>query len=635
MRKTILCALALLAFLPVAAIAQTAQPVLYSTTATATQTLFAEAADQYLDTLMYGEIVDPVFLFKFGVPTPGSQTSANEVGFGARFKPYYIGAYYSYNGQIVGNIAGDSVAQYRDDDLILSPDGQTVVGKVATTSSSTDYRSYSYNNPIALFGLTIGNMQIGIRDSLRITDNSSHGSYSPAGTLGAFTRTTETSTATTITNIQTVDGAATEVVTSADSTEYAIGKDGDFSLVNDLEAGLSMPLALPFGKFKLGAKARVGVSAFDYSDSYASETRSIVTGMGYPAYTPTVGLPGERLEAINDLESYEVVDYAYLSKPFYIRPALTAQLEYPFSFFQNPAKATVQLGYDGSFALYNASVANGPGTTLSTGTGSERHSYARDVTFNPVSGFYEVATVETFEYLGNDYAYRTENSASLGLGLEVTPSKAVRFAFGVRPSIGTNTYKYNRQSGSVVIATSDDGDAVAVATDPDDSVTTTTTYNQSYDYSYARTSADVDFAAAVQLFLYKDKFRLNLSTAANTELLYRTTYTTNYTDLARQTQTVLVNGVTTNIPVATPVSTIDHADGDEYEREVGDGADGNIMSFQAGFTYFLNPNIMLDLVATNPRAFNLSSTTDNGGFFNLANYTVQLTIKLPPQGSKE
>jgi hypothetical protein len=70
--------------------------------------------------------------------------------------------------------------------------------------------------------------------------------------------------------------------------------------------------------------------------------------------------------------------------------------------------------------------------------------------------------------------------------------------------------------------------------------------------------------------------------------------------------------------------------GNEFSQTVTDAAAGSTIFFETGFTYFHSPSVQFDFKVNNAAAFNIADTSNTGGFFNLANYTVQLTILLPP-----
>jgi hypothetical protein len=649
----------LLALLPALAVAQNipSYSLQYSPTSSATCSLFREASDQYLSVLFWGELVDPVFMFKLGLLDGNSASpstyefEAYEVGFGGKFGAYHLGGYYSFDGRIVGSASGSqSIYQTNDETLIMSNDGLTIVGKTNSTTERIQYQMISLNNPKAIFGMKLGNMEIGVKDSLRIYDTSTYGTFA-AVTGGA----NSDSTVATVSDRVTATAGDSYNVWYTDSTQYAKGKKASLIIDNQLEGGVAMPL----GAMKLRGLFRLGVNSNDTgTNSYADERRTINTTDAFPNYTPAAGmaLPGNTVAAINNLQYWRLRFWDDANNPLEIAPTLFGQVEYPFSFVQNPAVAVGGLEYNGQFDIRAVSM-NTLGATpasFTAGYGSTNSYTTRTVTHDATTGFYSVNTVEEKAYTANSGAtasgdptsyYTLQNEIALPVGMTMEPSKLVRFGFNLRPSFKLSSYSYKYARETTTTTTLDDGDGIAAATDPDDTITVAYTQDAPYTHSMDNTRVAIGTNTGVQIFLKPNVFRLNLGASSSTTLLNRSVFTQKYTDFARSRTTVTayrndgvnpaaVTSVVTAVTETLPVTTTD------TEKRIYDNPSSTTVSYTAGMTYFLNPNISLDFIVSNPAAFNLGNFTDyanddyRGGFLDLQNYSIQMTIKLPPQASK-
>jgi hypothetical protein len=225
-------------------------------------------------------------------------------------------------------------------------------------------------------------------------------------------------------------------------------------------------------------------------------------------------------------------------------------------------------------------------------------------------------------YTADTYSSVASHAVSLPLSLTIEPSKAYRFGFGLTPNFSYSSSSYSHAGKTNTTTSVDDGDADPAATDAGDSQNVVASIDAPYTYSDSQMTIGTDLCAGVQIYLKPDTIRLNLGTSANTVFLNRTTNSTNYTGLASSTTTSTVTGVTTTTGATSTV-------GGNYSSNVFDTAMGTTVAYSAGVTFFITPNITFDLVAQNDYAFNLTSTTDNGGAFNLGNYIFQLVIKLP------
>ena len=290
MRKFLIMAIVVLALSPAMLFAQA--ELKYSPSGQISGFTFTEPADSYLSPYGFGYLENSVFMLQLQ-PSIAAPASRADFGFGSWFGGLYGSAYYGFNSSTVGNLGSNqSVIQSQDDDLILGgAGGLTVIGKTSVSSNQVRYTVNSLQNPIFLVGFRLGDMVLGIRNDLESNSANEFGTYNNAGT----------STASVTTRILDTAGNVTRLV----STEYALGSIMDSSFSDTLQAGITMPL----GAITLRAGASFGLTAEDYSTSYAYEVRTVDTIPGYAAYTPTYTLPGITAAAIEDLQDLDVRSY--------------------------------------------------------------------------------------------------------------------------------------------------------------------------------------------------------------------------------------------------------------------------------------------------------------------------------------
>jgi hypothetical protein len=582
--------------------------------------LFTEASDWYMSAENFGQITDPVTLLKLKTYSGTANTTpiapiTNDpyaVGMGGWFGNLYFGGYYAFDAYTAGLLGSNqSVVQTQNDTLTTDSSGTTITGKSSVVSTSAYYQTVSRNDPSLLVGFKLGDAKIGIKNTFS--------NYS-AGLTGTFDNSGALATGT-VNKI--LDTAGT--VSYLNSTEYSLGTKANGSTISDtLEAGLSMPL----GSMALRAGFAIGLGSTDSTSSFAVEQKIAQAGNGYSSYTPSYALPGATASAIDNATSWSLKTADFKSAPFAVSPGLEGSIDIPFSLSQNDALFTPGLAYSLGLNTYSASLVDETGKALSVnGYGS----YSHDAFYTAAlqtNGYIKTSSVDTRAYSASTVGQDLTHTISLPLALRVTPGADMRFGFSVTPTLVLGTKQTSVAGKSVSTTIVDNGNGIAAASDSGDSTKVVTTTDQPYTDSIAKTKFSVATSAGAQIYFIPKKFRLNLGAAATTTLVNRTEETIAYTGLYTQSTASTVAGVTTttvNSTAATATTT-----GNEFVRTVSDATSTTAVAYDAGLTYYFSPNVVFDFKVSNGNAFNLVSTTDNGGFLNLNNYSIQLTIKLPP-----
>ncbi len=590
-----------------------------SPTKAITSNFFTEAADQYMDPLSFDQVKSPVFLLKLKTGTAIPVTAVNdpyEIGMGSWFGKVYGGAYYGFDASNTGLIVSGSdmlsVSQDEKDTLILSADGKTQLGKTAVVTEQVNYQNYSMNNPSILVGFSVGPAQLGIKDTLYVRGNRLYGSYNTAGALQSSTTTKIMDTA--------------GLVSFLDSTEYAVGEKANSSVFsNDFSAGLVLPL----GAVKLRGSFGLAISGTDTSTSYGVEKRKVQTGAGYASYTPTLALPGNTAAAIADAQFWSIDLADTVAKPTEIAPEITVALEIPVKFAGNAATLGAGLGYNLTLTSRTADLEDEAGAALKvSGVGGYSHRVDYTNLENTTTHFMETTTYASRMYWSNAYTASSVSEVSLPLSFKVEPNAGFRFGVGLTPVLTFGSIAYSAAGKRLETTTFDDGNGI---TDGSDYSTVVSTVDQPYAVTTTSLGLAISLGSGVQIYVKPDKFRINLGAQATSKLIDRTETRTGYTGLATATTTT-TDGMGVATVTSATASTVSSGGGSEFTDAIVEASAVTSVWYVAGFTYFVNPNVMFDFYAKNARAFNLSSTTDNGGFLNLNNYTIQLTIKLPPNG---
>jgi len=601
-RSLLLSAIALL--LPLALSAQAAS-LTTSEAGLISSFLYTEPANQYLDIWDFSRITDPVVFLKLSSPANSGAVSMSDpydLGMGAWFGSMYAAGHYGFQGYTKSTV--DPFTNVTPTNILS---GNTITGKRVLTMSGADYTIYSFNNPTGLIGFKLGNMFIGIYESFENSSQTRYATFDTSGTVS-----------TSSTN-QIKD--TTGVISYEDSDVYALGTDGNSSYIqNTLAGGLTMPL----GKMTLRGGLSIFVGSTNNDTSYGEEWKIIQTGAGYASYTPSAALPGNTATAIANLQYWKIDLWNYVDKPFEIKPDLAFQLEIPVDFLGNEAVFSPGLDYELTMTLHKASLKSETGADLSASSGNYGHSVEYTNSYNATTGFYETTTNTTYKYAADTYSSDTGNKIGIPLIFKVTPNPGLRFAFAVQPEVSFGGYSYSYSAKQTDTTVFDNGNGITAATDTGDSTAVKTTIQQPYTYTEKNFGLDLTVAAAFQYYIFPNKLRLNLGANAFTQIIDRTTKTTTYTGLGSQSTATTIAGVTTTsaasvITAGVPDSTT-----------TKDSGVAEIVNYRVGLTLFASPNVLFDFYMNNSKALNLLATTDNGGFFNLNNYTIQLTIKLPP-----
>jgi hypothetical protein len=595
-----------------------------SPTSGTTGGLFSEAADQYLNVLFFGEIDVPVFFFKYS-PAPSSNFGASlnspfEVGMGAWWtKSIYAGGYYSMDGQTYGQLGGGSASSQTQNTTVFTTGGLPT-GSSAVITQSVGYLDYLLQNPVLIAGIKLGAMQIGVYNNFRIENSPITGTFDP---------TTQALASDTNTSIYTGYGAA-ETLVSALSTEYALGLADNSVLQDILRAGISMPL---MANLKAYGLVEVDFSSNGNDQSFASEYIDRQLNSTYADFTPTTALPGATAAALTALRSYTYRTYDYANTNINLSPQVAGGVEYTFPLLGQSAVAGGGFYYDGTFTMRSGSLNDAAGAEQSvTGPFTSTYLFDRDVVLGG-AGENQVTTTTTRGFSG--YGYTGEGTHTFGVPLSLTmePSPLVAFGLGVTPSYTVNSSAYAYSGTTISEVVYDNGNGIAPGLDPLDTRTRTTTISTPYTVDSAENAFNLGFTTGVKVFIVPKRLRLNLGATVNARLFDRTNTTTTYTGVGTATTEVWDYAAATPgwVP-STTTPTITYPGTDFTETDT-DAASISSTSYDLGLTFFLNPNVMIDLAARSTEVLNLIDTTDGGGLFNLENYVIQLTIKLPPATS--
>lgn len=618
MRKTILSAVFLAAAGLSSLAAQGFTPTYPSSsdgrspTSLATQDLFTAAPDQYMDVLLWSDLADPVFLFKFQPSTigGGSTTSDMEAGLGAAFFPgLYTGIHLRYNAYqrpIPGN--GLSLSQTQNNTVLLDANGNSL-GVSSVESTAVAFQDNRTVVPTFLAGFKLGDLALGIRSLTNLSHTINTGTYSAAGAISSSS----------LTRVKDTSGN----LVSLSGTNYdPEGYDKFSNIYQQLEAGA----ALPLGGLKVLAKAALEFGLVDFSDARFQETVTALGSNGLPSFAGTKSKLGSNpgVSSWNSTEYAEKGAYAVLSTP------LGAKVEVPFSLFGAKATGSAGLDYAPTLVFYDNTLPglNG-GETKVAGTGNTTTTRSYTATLDPATQF--IATTQTTRYTVDHSAYTSYllQRASLPAQLVVEPSSAVRFGFRLTPQVNLQNQSYTRTRGYRETTVYDDGDGVAASSDANDYTSVTDFKQKTLEYSYTYNTFGMSFDAGVQLEVIKNFLTVNFGSQMNLGSLAQFSSDSKNTG-AESTVTSTTRAGTTEVTTSNittnPVT-------NDMEKYVSDSGSQSTLRSTLGLTVQVNPNVTLDLLMATRDALNLLSTQAYGsgsGFFDLNNYSLQLTIKLPP-----
>lgn len=632
MRKIGLGLLALAFLIPTLAFAQ-AGSLTTSPTSTVTQSLFGEAADNYLNPYGFNTITNPLFMLAITPANPADNVNqatplaltltptaspAVEAGFATWFDPVYTALYYGFNGYTRGTLAGtNSVSQTQNDTLITDTSGLRVTGKSTVITNGAGYDVVSLQNPTLLFGLKLDTALLGFYNNLKINNTDSYGNwYAVAG--GTF--------GTNVDNSRTEIRDTTGVVSYVSNSESALGTKLQDKVTEDFKAGISLPIDKATLMAGLGLKLATDNTG---TNSYATQILKTQVGAGWAAYTPTLVLPGKTPAAIADVQIYSLDSYKSFADKYSLTPSLEAKIKLPFD-FHGAAEFVGGISYAPTFDAWATSIMDQNNAALAVnGTGSTTAQSSHTATQTAGTSLIQTVDVQYNAYTATAYTDSSSHAINLPLQVAFTPSESVNFAIGLAPALTVTSQAYTVTGKTHMVTTTNDGDAEAAATDNGDSVVTRDTVTQPTTTSTLRTKFNLDFNTGVQLFVIPKVLRLNIGAGASYTPLNRLDTKTSVSDMATDVTTTVQAGVTTVVNNSIPAPTVG---GNEFSFVTTETGNVATVSYKVGLTLFVDPSISFDFLMQNRNALNLTSlmaTGSGSGFFDLNNYTIQMTIKLP------
>lgn len=628
MRKVMIIMLALCA--PTMAMAQWNWSASSSPTSYVTGALLEQSSDQYLDPISFIKITDPVFLLKLKLGAWDTdntltvsetlETSPGEAGFGAWMGPFFGAAYYGFDSYSVGNLGTNKRNELNQNDtLIISADGYTVLGKTSTISNKIDYSDYSLVNPIALFGMKIGTLSLGVKASHYANMNVQYGTFTPLVVGYAATATAKTATV-----------KPSGAITYLDSSEYGLGFKHNDVTDTRIKVGANLPLG--FLNIHATAEAFLGTRGLDTSCSVEDMLR--VAEAYFTAYTPPVALPGKTATSISDIQTYDFTQIDEKSGYGLTGLWLSGVAEIPLQLFSNPAIIKAGLAYQPTIQLYSAQIKDNTGAALNTGNGISTREISYTSGNVASNGFRPTTIIDIAGYSADKYLSAMSHGVSVPLSLVFTPSDQFRFGFGTTPSAYFRNVSREHSGKTTTTKTYDDNDGVVASNDTEGYVDVTVTTDQQYTETTAATAFNVDFDSFIE-FNVMPAVKVRFGAATTSNMLACTVTSRQYSRYESSVTTRTVAGVSnvtaaTVTAPATDETATKTTDTVSYENGGGITSLATFITYKAGLSITVNPNLTLDFVVRNPNAFNLTSTSVEGGFFNLANYSIQATLKLPP-----
>ena len=584
-----------------------------SPTALVTQNFFTEAADQYLNVFRFGDLRDLVFFFQLDPATVSTNdnnpsTVPMKVGLGSWWtKDLYGAGHYEFSSSITG---ANSINQTLNEVKSFDAATNVYLGRTVTKAGTVNFTETYKNSPAAFLGLRLGNMLLGIRS---LTDIS--GSYK--------TSTFDTSYSTTTSSENFVRNAADQITSSSGTVYDPAGKYGAGYIAQQILVGLSLPL----GSGNLKTSGGLLLKKADTTRLGAVET---YTGgqSGFGSFSG-FGAAG----TIEGVSAYTYSKARYESDNLELALPLTGALEIPFNLFEAKSLFSGGLEYAPTLRFWGSNINNETGAETAVSEGTYLRTYTRTITQDAITGFFTTTAKDiNAANVMTTYNLDMENAIRLPVSVEVQPSTAVRFALGLTPRLTLTNKDSTNQTKSVETTVVDDGDGIAASLDPEDSTTVVSKVSPIQQLKIGSTKIDLDFSAGVQVELVKDLLRLNLGTSVTSNILNRTTTDYVYTGLdTTVTQTTTMgNTVTGSVVAANPMNP------DASYTIQDTAAASNVQSF-IGLTLFLNPNVTFDFKMNTTKALNLTATSGGiaggGGFFDLTNYKILMTVKLPSQGT--
>ncbi|MFP4441869.1 MAG: hypothetical protein ACLFST_02005 [Spirochaetia bacterium] len=567
--------------------------------------IFREDQDRYLDPIYWGELGSGVLFLQLDLP--GGDTYF-EGGIGLPLGGLYFGLNYRGGNYTDGTLSSNnSIIQTSDTEYTV--DGTGAIQTITETDTvQIGYRDVIYNRAELLLGLSLGDITLGIKNTLLVDNDSYYGTYAPsfimptAASFSAPEVDTATNTATTVT---TREPGGTEPI-SMISEEYGLGTN-EYSVFSDtLTVGVFMPL----GNLSLWGDIGFNLYLRDLGESAAFETYSIDTTSGYPSYTPTTALEGNTAVEIADLEQYTYRTATEDTSSTVMIPSLNAGITTPLP-FETPV--TLEAGVSGELGFYTYKT---PYTDL-TGTAQTVSGYASDFyettyTVNETSpDVFETTTTSTRAYQAQEHSY-SYWSVEPEVNLIVEPSDIFRFAVGYAPNLTGWSSTSSYTGGAQSVTTYEDGDGVNGNTDgddPDDYVVTRTVTRNGESSTIKNFVLEHQVSIGTQFYLVPEKLRINLGSFFTNEMINKQTMTETTSGTVEFTETTSTNG-------AAAVETDYDIDTTPPQEAQYNKISGSLyVDYEAGMTFYFSEDMYLDL------------KTYGGYLWDLSNWSLEMTIR--------
>lgn len=563
-----------------------------SPTARSTSNFFSEDADRYLDPFGFLDMTDPVLFFQFLPETLGDASASNEpvaLGLGTWLdKGLYFGAYYGFSGRTQGNLAGGNSLTQTETPSLITSNGD-LIGSRLDSTKRLDYTDRAWHNPVFLAGLRLGGLDVGVRSYTAVDVASRYGTFAPGFNTGTYTY-----------SWTTADSAEDrQVDLGGNTTQLNLDEVADTGVQRNesIFQLLSGGATLPFGDLRLEAGLGFQFELDNQDASGSSLSVDAQSASGFPGFAGEAGV-----------SRHETQDASLKNTNLSFGLPLSVRARQPLAVFNRQA-------------LFSAGVSYTPVMTLLP-TG-EFYRHTRELYEAAPNGIFTETTRTTeVSTLSRSAGSRLSQDIVIPLDLEVQPHSQVKLAFGLAPALRLNSSSRTEDHQRTTTVVINDGDGVDPASDADDSTVTTvfTRYTQTTGYESLVLGINVN--AGLQFDLWPEVLRLNLGTSARTTPWARSTSTTENSPYSKTEVTSLVTGFS-NISSATTAAAASSSQ-TVYESNI----QPRIKS-ELGLTWRLNSALTVDFLLADDRALNLSSTQEDGGFFDLRNFRILLTVNFP------
>lgn len=591
MQKTFLLLLAALLLMPAALFAVDlsgdAWPN-YSPTNLSTNGTFTSDFDDYMDTISWSTLPSSVLFMQYDTPSQSGPQQA-QVGTGADLGGIYLGAFL---GSDLPRTDADAESYLNNASVVYDSNGDPV-GKQESITSSEGSNSLTDTDFDLLVGLNLGDMVLGIKNSLDLDQNDDIGTLNIPGRDGSWNNPLDavatgdsypnnpfgTGTAVTDSTSTTVTNAAGTSTYDYRETFDGTGYKKNNTLTDTLQVGLQMPM----GGFDLQAYIDLGFSMTDNSFKAGKITSETYYDDNYDDY-----------EGVDNAVSYTSDSYQMDDAYTTLRPGLMVNAVLPMG-----ENVVVEAGLD-----YDLSLRMGDPKSYSfTGT-----------TYTPSFDGTYLDTTTTVETLSMDQETTDmTNTIGIPLKVEVSPSEKFRYAASYYPQIQLGTVE-DSYSGTITwTQTVDDGDPnveteVTTRTGTVEGKTSTTETLQINHY----------LSLGAQFYL-RENLRINIGSWLGITQVNKTTTTVDAGDdssYIETEQTGSADPVTTDSQYAAAYAS-DVADSVTVENDVAGGFSG--VYYNLGMTYFFSENMELDLRFT--------GTDVTKDIFSMGNWAALMTIR--------